>query len=59
MDKKCKTCKHFRSYASIYEDDLEPHDIGECYFDVTHLPPSSQCGINIDCSCKNWEKDEV
>jgi hypothetical protein len=54
----CGTCKHFQSYAAIYEDDLEPHDIGECHHDVTHLPPPEKCGIHDDNSCENWESEK-
>jgi len=27
---KCSDCRHFQSYKSVYEDELEPDDCGFC-----------------------------
>ena len=50
----CKTCKHFWSYEIIYEDPLEPYDVGECHRGK-YPWPSDQCGITWENSCNNWE----
>ena len=55
MEKTCSTCKHFRSYACIYEDPLEPDDCGECHRG-DYPYPSDRCGIGWDHNCEDWEK---
>jgi len=32
-DKNCTKCKWFKSFADEYEDDLEPNDVGWCFFE--------------------------
>lgn len=32
----CATCKFFRSYAAIFNDDNEDHDMGECKLKFSH-----------------------
>lgn len=29
-EKNCMMCKHFESYEQIYEDPMEPYDVGKC-----------------------------
>ena len=53
----CKTCKHFKSYCEIYEDALEPHDIGDCYKGDYPFPPDKR-GLQWEDSCEGWEKYE-
>lgn len=31
IEQTCYWCKHWRSYEDIYEDDLEPNDLGVCF----------------------------
>ena len=56
MNEKCGFCKHFVSYAVIYEDPLEDYEIGECHVDIIYPVPSEKCGIGYDDdACENWE----
>jgi hypothetical protein len=55
--KKCGDCKHWYSYASIYFDELEPYDCGECHVNSTYPIPSEKCGLSSDSKCcEKWEK---
>lgn len=58
MDKKCGSCKYWKSYAAIYFDDLESHDCGECHVNNVYPVPSEKCGIIYDNNaCENWEQE--
>lgn len=51
----CGSCEHYLSYACIYEDDLEPYDVGECHKGA-YPYPTDQCGIcEDDEKCNDWE----
>jgi len=53
-EKSCLRCIHFRSFEDIYEDDLEPFEIGWCYH-----PDSPSYEIASDeVSCDKFEKEE-
>ena len=54
----CKTCKYFISYEDIYEDPLEPYDIGECHVENKYPISSELCGITWKDNCDKWEPKE-
>jgi hypothetical protein len=52
----CKSCEYFYSYEDIYEDNLEPYDIGECHIDNVYPVPSDKCGVKWEDSCENYTR---
>ena len=52
--KSCLFCKHFRSFEDIYEDPLEPFEIGWCYHPDT--PPYEIASDEV--TCDEFEKEE-
>ncbi len=44
-EKSCLFCEHYTSYASEFEDDLEPADCGRCSKINGHVSGDYSCGL--------------
>ena len=53
--KTCFSCKHFQSFASIYEDALEPYEYGVCENKAS--PYHWNEGAGEDVTCDFWEEE--
>ncbi len=61
LECNCLKCKHFSSFASIYEDELEPDDVGWCYegeSQRTDISPDGEDTVfSDDYLCSKFQKN--
>lgn len=55
MKQNCENCRHFISYQTIYEDELEDYGCGECQNPKGLLFHEF---VTLEDSCGSFEKSE-